>query len=85
MVSEYNPDLVSAAIRSELEREGQVYYVSNRVTTIDEAVARVEEAAPEAAERPSAPLAGDAPFDRMVCDVTTFGRNVGDVVAEAIA
>ncbi len=40
MVSEYNPDLVSAAIRSELEREGQVYYVSNRVTTIDEAVAR---------------------------------------------
>ena len=48
MVGEYNPDLVSAAIRSELEREGQVYYVSNRVTTIDEAVARVEEAAPEA-------------------------------------
>lgn len=47
-VGEWDPDLVSAAIRSELERRGQVYYVSNRVTTIDDAVARVMEAAPEA-------------------------------------
>ena len=46
-VGEYDPDLVSAAIRLELERKGQVYYVSNRVHTIDEAVARVMEAAPE--------------------------------------
>lgn len=47
-VGEYDPDLVSAAIRAELAREGQVYYVSNRVTTIDDAVSRVAEAAPEA-------------------------------------
>ena len=47
-VGEYDPDLVSAAIRLELERKGQVYYVSNRVTTIEDAVARVVEAAPEA-------------------------------------
>ena len=47
-VGEWDPDLVSAAIRNELERKGQVYYVSNRVTTIDDAVARVMEAAPEA-------------------------------------
>lgn len=47
-VGEYDPDVVSAAIREELARNGQVYYVSNRVTTIDEAVARVLEAAPEA-------------------------------------
>ena len=47
-VSEYDPDLVSAAIRTELARKGQVYYVSNRVRTIDEAVERVLEAAPEA-------------------------------------
>ena len=47
-VSEYDPDLVSAAIRQELARKGQVYYVSNRVRTIDEAVERVLEAAPEA-------------------------------------
>ena len=47
-VGEYDPDVVSAAIRTELARKGQVYYVSNRVKTIDEAEARVLEAAPEA-------------------------------------
>ena len=47
-VGEYDPDVVSAAIRLELERKGQVYYVSNRVKTIDDAVDRVHEVAPEA-------------------------------------
>ena len=47
-VGEYDPDLVSAAIRLELARKGQVYYVSNRVTTIEDAVDRVIQAAPEA-------------------------------------
>jgi len=47
-VGEWNEDLVSAAIRRELERDGQVYYVSNRVKSIDDAVARVQSAAPEA-------------------------------------
>ena len=51
VVGEYDPDLVSAAIREELHRGGQVYYVSNRVTTIDEAVDRVMEAVPEARVR----------------------------------
>ncbi len=50
-VGEYDPDLVSAAIREELHRGGQVYYVSNRVTTIDDAVGRVLEAVPEARVR----------------------------------
>ena len=48
MVGEWDPDVVSAAIRDELARHGQVYYVSNRVHTIDDAVERVREAAPEA-------------------------------------
>ena len=47
-VGEYDPDVVSAAIRAELARKGQVYYVSNRVHTIDDAASRVMEAAPEA-------------------------------------
>jgi transcription-repair coupling factor (superfamily II helicase) len=47
-VGEWDPDVVSAAIRLELARKGQVYYVSNRVKTIDDAVMRVQEAAPEA-------------------------------------
>ncbi len=48
VVGEYDPDTVSAAIRLELARDGQVYYVSNRVNTIEDAVDRVHEAAPEA-------------------------------------
>ncbi|MDF1541863.1 MAG: transcription-repair coupling factor [Anaerosomatales bacterium] len=47
-VGEYDPDVVSGAIRREVQRGGQVYFVSNRVKSIDEAVARVTEAAPEA-------------------------------------
>lgn len=47
-VSEYDSDVVSDAIRFELARGGQVYYVSNRVHTIDDAVERVQQAAPEA-------------------------------------
>ena len=37
-VGEWDPDVVSAAIRRELARGGQVYYVSNRVRSIEEAV-----------------------------------------------
>ncbi len=47
-VGEWDEDVVSGAIRRELERGGQVYYVSNRVKTIDDAVRRVMDAAPEA-------------------------------------
>lgn len=44
-VGEWDPDVVSAAIRRELARGGQVYYVSNRVRSIEEAVRRVQAAA----------------------------------------
>ncbi|MDO4502907.1 MAG: transcription-repair coupling factor [Coriobacteriia bacterium] len=47
-VGEWDPDVVSAAIRRELDRKGQVYYVSNRVRSIDSAVSRVTAAAEEA-------------------------------------
>ncbi len=47
-VGEYDPDLISAAIRRELERGGQVYYISNRVQGIERVVERVREAVPEA-------------------------------------
>ena len=47
-VGEWDPDVVSAAIRRELARGGQVYYVSNRVRSIEEAVRRVQAAAGEA-------------------------------------
>jgi transcription-repair coupling factor (superfamily II helicase) len=47
-VGEWDPDIVSGAIRRELDRGGQVYYVSNRVRSIEEAVRRVKAAAEEA-------------------------------------
>ena len=47
-VGAYDNDLVSNAIRHELHRGGQVYYISNRVKGIDDALERVREASPEA-------------------------------------
>ena len=47
-VGEWDHDVVADAIARELDRKGQVYYVSNRVRSIDDAVKRVREAAGEA-------------------------------------
>ena len=43
-----DPRVVSAAIRRELLREGQVFYVHNRVQSIDRAVMRLKELVPDA-------------------------------------
>lgn len=47
-VGEWDEGVVSGAIRREVERGGQVYYVATRIADIDDAVKRVNEAAPEA-------------------------------------
>ena len=47
-VGPYDARTVSAAIRREMLREGQVFYVHNRVQSIDEAVARLKALVPEA-------------------------------------
>ena len=47
-VSAWDPDVVEAAIRKEFARGGQVYYVSNRVNTIDLTFERVQKIVPEA-------------------------------------
>lgn len=47
-VGRYDDQAVSAAIRRELLREGQVFYVHNRVQSIDRAVARLRELVPDA-------------------------------------
>ena len=47
-VGPYDEQAVSAAIRRELLREGQVFYVHNRVRSIDRAVARLQELVPDA-------------------------------------
>lgn len=47
-VGEFDEDVISGAIRHELERGGQVYYISNRVRGIERVVERVQAAVPEA-------------------------------------
>lgn len=47
-VGPYDEQAVAAAIRRELLREGQVFYVHNRVQSIDRAVARLQELVPDA-------------------------------------
>ncbi len=47
-VGGYDNAQVTAAIRRELLREGQVFFIHNRVQSIDKAVARLKELVPEA-------------------------------------
>jgi transcription-repair coupling factor (superfamily II helicase) len=47
-VGAYDEKQIAAAIRRELLREGQVFYIHNRVETIERAAARVRELVPEA-------------------------------------
>ena len=47
-VMEYDEELVREAISRELARDGQVYYVYNRVSNIDEVAARIQALVPEA-------------------------------------
>ena len=47
-IGEYRDDLVRVAIEKELARDGQMFYLHNRVETIDQAAERVRELAPTA-------------------------------------
>ena len=47
-VMEYNDEMVREAIHRELSRNGQVYYVYNRVSNIDEVANHIAELVPEA-------------------------------------
>ncbi len=47
-VMEYSPEMIKEAIRRELARGGQVYYVYNRVESIEEITATIRNLVPEA-------------------------------------
>ncbi len=47
-VRKYSPSLVREAIKKELDRGGQVYFLHNRVQTIDSFAAQLQELVPEA-------------------------------------
>jgi len=47
-VAEFNPDLVRDAVRKEISRGGQVFYVHNRVETLDRVLRLLNHTVPEA-------------------------------------
>jgi len=47
-IGEYQPTLIAAAIRRELSRKGQVFYVANRVHSIAQTAQKVQQLVPEA-------------------------------------
>lgn len=47
IVDEFQPDLVAKAIRREVERDGQVFFLHNRVQSLDDTVAFLQRLVPE--------------------------------------
>ena len=60
-VGEYNESAVTEAIRRELLREGQVFFVHNRVHDIEEVAAGIRQLVPEACCHSSRPDGGIVP------------------------
>jgi transcription-repair coupling factor (superfamily II helicase) len=46
-VGEYDEELITTALEREVEREGQAFYLHNRVETIEEAAAKLQQLAPK--------------------------------------
>ncbi|MGF1664226.1 MAG: transcription-repair coupling factor, partial [Kineosporiaceae bacterium] len=67
-VGPYDERQVAAAIRRELLREGQVFFVHNRVESIDRAAKRVAEAVPEARVRVAHGRLNEHELERTVLD-----------------
>ncbi len=76
-VGGYDDKLVAAAIRRELLRDGQVFFVHNRVSDIDSVAARVRAAVPEARV---AVAHGQMPEDRLEKVIDGFWDRSYDVL-----
>jgi len=72
-----NDAQVAAAIRRELLREGQVFYVHNRVQTINRAAQRVQELVPEARVQVAHGQMPEAELERVMVD---FWERQSDVL-----
>jgi transcription-repair coupling factor (superfamily II helicase) len=68
---------VAAALRRELLRDGQVFYVHNRVSSIDRAAARIRELVPEARV---VVAHGQMPEDRLERTVQGFWNREYDIL-----
>jgi transcription-repair coupling factor (superfamily II helicase) len=67
-VGPYDEKQVAAAIRRELLREGQVFYVHNKVASIDKAAARLAELVPEARIATAHGKMGEHQLERVIVD-----------------
>ena len=67
-VGAYEARQVSAAVRRELLREGQVFYVHNRVEDIDAVASRLAEMVPEARVATAHGQMGEARLERVIDD-----------------
>jgi transcription-repair coupling factor (superfamily II helicase) len=76
-VGPYDEKAVSAAIRREMLREGQVYVVHNRVQSIDHAVARLRELVPDARIAIAHGQMGEAQLEQVMFD---FWNHESDVL-----
>jgi transcription-repair coupling factor (superfamily II helicase) len=76
-VGAQEPKQIAAAIRRELLRDGQVFYIHNRVSTIDDAAARLRALVPEAR---IATAHGQMPEERLERTVGEFWEREHDVL-----
>jgi transcription-repair coupling factor (superfamily II helicase) len=67
-VGPYEEKQIGAAIRRELLREGQVFYIHNRVESIDRAAARLRQIVPEARIATAHGQMGESLLERVVVD-----------------
>ncbi|MFD5032428.1 transcription-repair coupling factor [Streptomyces sp. NPDC058220] len=76
-VGPYEQKQIGAAIRRELLREGQVFYIHNRVESIDRAAARLREIVPEARIATAHGQMSEQALEQVVVD---FWENKFDVL-----
>ncbi|MFI6340085.1 transcription-repair coupling factor [Streptomyces sp. NPDC050535] len=76
-VGPYEEKQIGAAIRRELLREGQVFYIHNRVESIDRAAARLREIVPEARIATAHGQMSEQALEQVVVD---FWENKFDVL-----
>ncbi|MFJ2674585.1 transcription-repair coupling factor [Streptomyces sp. NPDC087525] len=67
-VGPYEQKQIGAAVRRELLREGQVFYIHNRVESIDRAAARLREIVPEARIATAHGQMGESALEQVVVD-----------------
>src|SRR5213079_1509933 len=76
-VGEYDEELVKQAIERELQRKGQVFFLHNRVETIDETAIRIQALVPNARVRVAHGQMEEGQLERVMMD---FLRGEADVL-----